>query len=310
MILATTSIRDIDAVEHRVLGAIRLVDDPTGTTLVVPAVIESRSAVVIDIPPPGPLTEVKSMVVGPGALDIRQNRRGWFVIFQAPLFDTYTLAFLNPGNPLEPPANRRLRLRFAITSAGPEHLPRFFDFLLPRSLSADSASSVLIPHAVELLRAPAATLADGWAALRVRVRQNDTLATLPGVLIRAFRSPRAANAEPIGVGLTEWRDEHMRGEAVVPIPRLLRFTPGSGTNVLETTHAIELEVTRDRNFPDPTLRAPTVVQIPDVDALIAGVGASIVRRVSTPGTADFVINPPAPHAIAAAEELVLDLTMP
>ncbi len=312
MILTAKNLRDIESEDRRVLGAIRLVDHPTRAPLVVPAAIEARGAAIIDVTPPGPPAVVQQVPLGRGAIDVRQNRRGWFVIFRAPLFDLYTRAFLTPVNPPELPATRRLRVRCAIADAGPDHLPRFFDFDLPRSLEAGDPDHVQIPLAVELLRTPSAPLADGWAALRVRVRQSATLATLPGVLVRVFRSPRAAGDEPIGVGLTEWRDAHLRGEAMVPIPGLRRFTPGAGVNVLETTHAIELEVTRDRNFPDPASATPALAQIPDLDALTAaaGPGTDIVRRVSIPGTADFVLDPPAPHTIAAAEELALDLTMP
>lgn len=310
MILTAKNIRDIEAEERRVLGAFRLVDGPTGAPLVVPATIAARSAAIIDVTPPGPPAVAQILALGRGAVDVRQNRRGWFVVFAAPLFDAYTRAFREPANPPELPADRRLRVRFAITESGPNHLPRFFDLLLPRSLDANDADSVFVPQPVELLRAPSATIADGWAALRVRVRRNATLDTLPGVLVRVFRRPRAPNAAPIGVGLTEWRDDHLRGDAVVPIPGLLRFTPGAGANVLETTHAIEVEATRDQNFPDPALATPALDQLPDIDALIAGVGATIVRRVSPPGAPAFGMDPAGPLTIAAGEELTLDLTLP
>jgi hypothetical protein len=310
MILTAKNIRDVELEDRRVLGAFRLVDGLTGAPLVVPAIVTARSAAIIDAPP-GPPGAAQPVTLGRGAIDVRQNRRGWFVIFAAPLFDTYTHTFLEPANPPELPANRRLRLRFAITDAGPNHLPRFFDLLLPRSLDPADADSVFAPQPVELLRAPAAPIPDGWATLRVRVRSNDTAAaTLPGALVRVFRSPRSPNAPPIGVGLTEWRDAHLRGEAVVPIPGLLRFTPGSGANVLETTHAIELVATRDQNFPDPALRTPPAEQLPDVDTLIAGVGPTIVRRVSTSGPDALGATPAGPHTIAAGEELALELAMP
>jgi hypothetical protein len=162
-----------------------------------------------------------------------------------------------------------------------------------------------------MLRAPAASVFDGWAVLRVNVRQTGTQATLPGVLIRVFRSPRPANAEPIAVGMTEWRNAHVRGEAVVPIPGLQRFVPGGGANVFETTHTLELEATRDQNFPDVNSDVPAVEQLPDVDALIAAAGANIIRRAQAPAIpALTIVRPALPLAIAAGEERAVELEMP
>jgi hypothetical protein len=111
--------------------------------------------------------------------------------------------------------------------------------------------------------------------------------------------------------MTEWRNEHVRGEAVVPIPGLQRFIPGGGANVFETTHTIELEATRDQNFPDVNTDMPAVEQLPDVDALIAGAGPGIIRRAQAPANpALTIVRPALPLAIAAGEERAVELEMP
>jgi hypothetical protein len=309
MILTAKNIHEIGSATRRALGAIRLTDQPAKNPVTIPARIEVLSAAIIDVAPPAPPVLVREVPLGLAAVRVHQNRRGWFVVSRAPFFDAYTSTFLNPVNPPELPAGRRLRLRLGVTDAGPQHLPRLFELLLPRSLDPDAAASVMVPQDVELLRAPSALVAEGWSTLRVRVR-NAAGAALPAALIRVFRRPRPANARPVGIGLTEWRGPSLRGEAVVPIPGLLRFAPGAGANVLDTKHDIEIEATRDTSFPDAALRTPIEDQLPDIDALIAGAGGTMVRRVSTPGPDALVMNPPHPLAIAAAESLTLDLTLP
>lgn len=310
MILTAKSIVDLEREDRRVLGALRMIDDASRAPLVVPGTVDARRADLIDIAGPGAPTVVSQVPIGFRAVTVRQNRNGWFVVFGAPLFDAYTGRFADPVNPPELAATQRLRLRLRITDAGPNHFPRFADVTLPRALDRAAVDSVFTPQDVRLLRAPAAPMPDGWAVLRVTVRQTGTRAALGGVLVRVFRQPQAGNAEPIGMGLTEWRDAKMRGEAAVPIPRLARFAPGGGANVMETTHRIALEATRDQNFPAPG-NAPATEEPPDIDQLIAGAGPGIVRRSTRPPPPILTVTrPPTPISIAAGEELTVELEMP
>ncbi|MGH7944037.1 MAG: hypothetical protein ACREH8_06145 [Opitutaceae bacterium] len=311
MILTAGAIREVEREERRALGAFRLVDHATGLSAVTVGDIEAVRAEIIDISAPGAPVVVSQVPLGSGAVDTRQNRRGWFVLFRAPLFDAYTRAFDQPLHPAELQPAQRLRLRLALTNAGPNHLPRLFDIVLPRSLDPDTAANVFVPHDVELLRAPGASVFDGWAVLRVSARQEGTQRALPGVLIRVFRRPRLSASEPIGVGMTEWRNTRTQGEAVVPIPGLPRFAPGSGANVFETTHAIELEATRDQDFPNAGNVTPDHEELPDIDALNAGVGGNIIRRAAAPANpALAIVRPTTPLAMAAGEELPVVLEMP
>jgi hypothetical protein len=111
--------------------------------------------------------------------------------------------------------------------------------------------------------------------------------------------------------MTEWRDERTRGEAIVPIPGLQRFIPGTGANVFETTHGIEIEATRDTNFPDPADNLADEEKLPDVDALISGAGGTIIRRSPAPANpALTIIRPTGPLSIAAGEERSVTIEMP
>lgn len=310
-VLTARTIREVEHEDRRVLGAFRLVDHVTGSPLLTSGKIEALGAAIVDVGQPGPPVVVSQVTLGADAVDIRQNRRGWYVVFRAPMFDAYTRAFEAPANPAELQPTQRLSLRLAITNAGANHLPRLFDLILPRSLQPDAADNVFTPHDVELFRAPAANVLDGWAVLRVSVRQQGTQAPLPGVLVRVFPRPRNPNDDPIGIGMTEWRDVRTQGEAIVPIPGLPRFIPGAGANVFETTHGIELEATRDQNFPNEIDDVTDDEELPDVDALIAGVGATIVRRAPPPANpALTVIRPIGPLSIAAGEEVAVTLEMP
>ena len=311
MILTARTLREVEHEDRRVLGAFRLVDHVSGTPIATTSSIQAIDAAIIDVAPPGPPAIVSQVPLGPRAVDIRQNRRGWYVVFRAPLFDTYTRQFDQPSNPAELQLTQRLRLRLALTDVGPNHLPRFFFFTLPRSLVPDAEGNVFTPHVVELFRAPAASVLDGWAVLRVSAQQEGTQAALGGVLIRVFPRPRDPADPPLGVGMTEWRDERTHGEAIVPIPGLQRFLPGAGASVFETTHGIEIEATRDTNFPNPADNLANKEELPDVEALISGAGDTIIRRSPPPANpALTIIRLSGPLSIAAGEERSVTLELP
>jgi hypothetical protein len=306
MILAAQTLRPIESVDRRVLGAFQLVDHATRLPVVFPANIEARSAAIVELQAGDTAVTIQPVPLAAGAVRIRQNRIGRFVVFSAPLFEGYIAEFTAPATPapLADPA-RRLRLQLAITRAGPGHLPRMFALDLPRALDPAGAGNVFEPQDVELFRAPSAPVQDSWAILRARVTQAGTGTALPGVLIRVFRRPRQPADEAIGAGLTEWRDARLRGEALVAITGLQRFVPGGGPNVIETTHAIEVEVTRDAAFTG----APDT--LPAVDRLLAGTGEGVIRPPGQPPDSVLTILRPAPPlSIAAGEELALELEMP
>jgi hypothetical protein len=288
----------IEAADRRVLGALQFVDAVTGLPIAAPAQVEVRGAEIAGVPVDVALHE--------NAVRLRQNRAGLVVIFSAPFFDTYTNTVDAPATPAQTAADP-LRLRLAVVDAGPSYLPQEFFVDLPRSLDPDAPGAVFNPVRIGLFRAPNASMLDGWAVLRVLVTAAGAPATrLPGVLIRVFRAPRAAEDLPIGVGMTDWRGGII-GEAVVPVADIQRFRPGAGASVIETDQAIEIEATRHNGF------TGAGAALPLASALVAGSGAGVVRPPNAPpGSSLQVLLPaaPPPLRVQAGREYVVHLAMP
>jgi hypothetical protein len=293
--LAQRPIRVLDdRVDRRVLGAIRFVDATTRQPVTAIAKVEARFAMFPGIPVPVPVPD--------RSIQIRQNRRGWFVIFRAPFFDAYIATFDSPQPPAEL-GGAQLGLRVDVSDAGPYYLPRQFQVDLPRSLDPAADGNVFDPLDVRLFRAPSSPLLDGWAVVRVSIARTGAgpRQGLGGVLVRAFVPQHAADAQPLGVGMTDWR-RTVAGEAVVPIviPRF-RAGDGNGGGVIQTTQDIELEVTRDPQFPR------TADDLPDLATLEAGGHPRFV----VPGAAETtLVRPDVPLQIRAGRELSVVLTMP
>lgn len=286
-----------EAIERRVLAGVQFVDAVTRLPVTVTASLSVRRALVAGVAAELPLAE--------RAVDIRQNRRGVYVLFRAPFFDTYTSRFMDPAAPAETQAGP-LRLRVSLSDAGPQYLPQEFEIPLPRALDPAAAESVLEPQQVRLFRSPSAPGRDGWAVLRVSVRQAgaNPVNRLPGVLVRVFRSPRGPADQPIGSGMTDWRGG-ARGEALVAVADLQRFRPGAAGNVIETEQEIVLEATRHTGF------TGTAGQLPDVARLIAGAGPGIVRPPGLPLNSQLtILRPATPIRVRPGREYVVELAMP
>lgn len=289
--------RIVETVDRRVLAGFQFVDAVTRVPLAVSASVAAREATIPGIPGEVRLPE--------NAVDIRQNRRGVFVLFRAPLFDTYTASFTNPQDPPEV-QNGPLRLRLSVGDAGPHYLPQRFQLELPRALDPAAAATVFEPVRVGLFRSPRAPVRDGWAVLRVSVAQAGANPPRPlaGVLVGVFRSPRGAGDLPIGAGMTDWREE-ARGEALVAVADIQRFRAGQGPNVVETEQEIVLEATRDNGFTG----APG--QLPDVARLLAGTGTGIIRPPDRPaGSQLTVVRPATPLRVRPGREYAVELAMP
>lgn len=299
MNLELLPLRRLETADRRVLGAFQFVDALTTLPLGGPATIAVRGATIDGAPIDVALHE--------HTVRIRQNRGGRFVVFSAPLFETYTSTFNDPLPPAETAAHP-LRLQLAVTDAGPYYLPQGFAIDLPRPLDPAAPNSVLAAITVGLFRAPSAPVQPGWAVLRVRVTQSGTSpeVPLPGVLVRVFRRPRAAADQPIGAGVTDWRGG-IAGEACVPVIGLQRFRPGAGANVIDTDQAIEFEAARHTTF------TGAAGQLPDVSALLAATGSGLVQPPSQPpGSQLEIVQPatPPPMRVQAGREYVVHLAMP
>lgn len=277
MIFAPPFHRVAEHVDRRVLGAVQFVDAVTQLPISIAANVEVRGATLENGAPP------VAVPLGERSVQIRQNRSGIHAILRAPFFDEYAATFDAPQNP-----PGRLRLRLAVTDAGPHYLPLEFAVTLPRSLNHPDDASVFEPVRVGLFRAPGGPVLGGWSVLRVRVADNVSRG-LPGVLVRVFRSPRAGGDRAIGQGMSEWRGG-LRGEALVAVADLPRFRPGGGGNVFETEQAIVIEALRDPNFTGAR------GQFPDLTSILAGPSVTLI--------------PPAAPNLRAGRETTASITMP
>ena len=279
MTFAPPLYRVIEHVDRRMLGAFQFVDAVTGFPVVLAAKVEVRSAALVN---GGAAANVP---LPEGSVRLQQSQSGFQAIFRAPFFDDYAASFEGPQDPAETtPAGKRLRLRLALTDAGPHYLPQEFEFDLPRPTDPAAPNNVFRPVVVNLFRAPGAPLLGGWSLLRVRVAEANTDTPLPGVLVRVFKSPRDVGDPPIGEGMSEWRG-HLRGEALVAVADLPRFRAGQGNNVFETTQAVHLETRSDTNFTGASGQFPNRARI-----LGAADPAIEVRR--SDGPADLAVAPP------------------
>ena len=295
MNLTAYSIRTLESVDRRMLGAFQLLD--AVTHLPVHRSVEARVLSAL-------LARSTGDIVVPLSrqdVQLRQNRSGFQVVARAPFFDDYAGALLDPQPPSET-QDGPLRLRLAIEDAGPHYLPRQFTIELPRAHDPNASETVFEAVPVLLFRTPSAPVQDGWALLRVRVTETGSNPPnpVPGVLIRVFRSPRAAAVPPIGLGMTEWRGD-VRGEALVPITGVQRFRPGAGDNVMESDLPAVWEAARAVAFTGAANQSPDPTRIL----------TAIPQDPAAPAPAEVaVIRATAPLFVRAGHTHPLQLSMP
>ncbi len=261
MILSRPYLNVVESDVRRLLAAVQLVDAVTDLPVIAPTVIYPthaelvRDAGNIDVP------------FLPTSLVVRQNTSGFHVILRAPHFDAYASTFLDPEDPPET-VDGPLRIGFVLEDPGPKYLPQSFSVDLPRGARPEDPDSVFDPVRMIVMRAPSAPVQHGWAVLRVRVFEagTDPEVPLPGVLLRAYSSPRDAADDPIGWGMTEWRGD-LRGEALVPIAGVQRFRPGTNGNVIESNLPVVIEASRLVDF------TGALNTYPDVSRILAAIPA-------------------------------------
>lgn len=204
--------RELERVEDRVLGALRLVDAGTGAPI-------QRRLRVEAVSPPSPR--------------LVHNPSGLVVVASWPPLATHREHFDAP--PAEP-APGSLSLDLAITDPDGQYMPRRCRMALPRDPDPDAPDSLLRALDVPMYPAPAAALGTNWSALRVSLAGAGGEA-LGGALLRVRR-----NGEVLARGLTDWRGEGL--VAVVGVP-VTTFSEGDDVVVVS-----EIEVTLEAVF-DP-----------------------------------------------------------
>jgi hypothetical protein len=216
-----------EAVDRRVLGAVRFVDAVTRTEVNTP------------------------LVVGAEGVAWRRNSRGWFVVAEAPRLRHHTFAF--DAAPTDVVLGA-VPVELTVRDPGGTYLARRHTLTLPRSADptrAGAADSLFRPVDVPMFRSPSTPVTPGWAVVRVTVTNRATGASLPGALLRVLST--AATQAVLATGLAD-----ARGEGVIVLPNVPVTTFGTGASVLATeiTTTVEAVVLPgSRGVPDPDVIA-------------------------------------------------------
>lgn len=179
----------VEMLDRRVLAALRFRDAVTGATVA------------------GPLD-----VRAPGVRWIR-NRRGWWVLAQAPGLEAHTRAFMAPP---AAPAIGSAALVVRVADPAGRYLPRVAALALPRDpdpAKAAKPESLFQPLEVDLFPSPAAPVSPNWAVLRVSA--SGAGGPLAGALLRVVR--KASPTTVLGRGMTDARGEALVAVAGIPV---------------------------------------------------------------------------------------------
>ena len=189
------ALRELERIEHRVLGALRFVDAATGRERL------------------GPL-ELSAVE---GTARFVRSRSGLQVLWDWSGLREHASAFTAP--PGAPPTGS-VPFRFEVRDPTGEYLPRRASLDLPRNPDPDLAhdpDSLFQPATVPLYRAPAAPTGPNWAVIRATVTDAASGARLGGAVLTVTRGERV-----IARGLTDGR-----GEGVVPVVGIPMLTFGA-----------------------------------------------------------------------------------
>jgi len=267
--------RPLEALDRRVLGALRFVDANTGAVVrdaLLPRVAGAR---------------------------LQRNRSGLWVLsgVDAPAeLAAHGAAFERP--PAAPPLGD-VPLALDVSDSAGRYLPRRATLALPRDPAPANAAlpgSLFQPIDVALFPSPAAATGANWALLRLSVTDDASGDALGGVLLRVTR-----DGATLARGLSDWR-----GEALVAVPGVPVTTwsdaPGAvvASEVGATLDAVFDPATGSRT-PMARVRAgtaPATLPAVDPDDLAA-------RRATLPATSRPVLL-----AAGRATTLHLPLALP
>lgn len=219
----------VELIDRRVLGAVRFLDAPTGLRIAAPLRVASD-----------------------GVRWVR-NRRGDYVVLDAPGFEPHTVSFDRP--PAAPPIGS-VRMTCRVDDPGGMYLARRFTLALPRDpdpAHSGRPDSLFTAAAVPLYPSPSAGALPGWAVIRASARRAGAGRPLAGAWIRVVR---AADDAFLAGGMTD-----ARGEAFVAVPGIPVTTWGDGSGAVLTR---EVESRIELVFD------PLAADVPDPDELEAG----------------------------------------
>lgn len=187
----TLLMRELERVEHRVLGALRCVDAATRVAVDVPLQITVAGAT------------------------LRRNRSGLHVVTQ--VIEPAELAAHEAAFDAPPatPAIGSVALVARISDPSGRYLPRLASLALPRDpLPANAATpgSLFRPIDIALFPASLAPVGVNWAVLRVSLRHDASGDALGGALLLVESSGTV-----LARGMSDWRGEALVGIPGVPV---------------------------------------------------------------------------------------------
>jgi hypothetical protein len=186
--------RELERIETRVLGALRLVDASTGVDIDTPLVLRALD----------------------GHARFVRNPSGLHVIAFWSTLAAHEAAFVTPPN--EPDVGA-FELPISITDPAGRYLPRRVTVALPCEPDPDNADdegSLFRPVLTPMYPAAAAATGPNWSVVRVSVTDQASGDALGGAFLNARR-----NGDVLGRGLTDGR-----GEGLLALPGIPMLTFG------------------------------------------------------------------------------------
>ena len=246
-------LRELERVEHRVLGALRFVDAATG----------------VDIRTPLEVRAVEGDAV------LVRNQSGLWVVDSWSDLAPHAASFDEPP-PAPAPGSRLLQLSVRDPLGG--YLPRRVALALPRDPEAeDEADSLFRPREVQMFPTPASPTGANWSVLRVTVTEEDTGDALGGALVLVRR-----NGDIMARGLTDGRGEAL--VAIVGVP-MLTFGEDDEVVVVDEVAVVVSAVFRSivgPRTPMAALRAGTPPPVPEVDPETLEAASDVLPQAALP----------------------------
>ncbi|WP_143467523.1 hypothetical protein [Leptolyngbya ohadii] len=226
--------------DRRIIGAIRFVDAATD--------LQIRELLQVEAP--------KAKFI--------RNLSGYYVIVQAPGFETYSRSFETA--PIVAPQDLTITIQ-----------DNLGQYLTQQQTIRIPPNDPFQPLEVRLFPAPTAKLAAGWAVVRVIVTKTGTDRGLAGAYVRVLR---ASDSRILGTGLSD-----QRGEAVVAVVRdipAITWKEVDGRLVMTSEIAVRVEAFFDAAaspIPNPVQLENRLSSLPttSLDLMIAASRSHVAR---------------------------------
>jgi hypothetical protein len=245
-----------ESVDSRILAAFRFLDGETTQPITTPLAVS-----------------------GTGSRLIR-NRRGLYVLSEAPGFADYTSRFDKPPSPEPAPTT----LAFTVVDPSRRHLPRSFSVELPREVpedpeNPDDASKVVfLPVDVRMYPSPTARPLPGSATVRLSLKDAGGAPLARAVIRLKVTVPDGPTLQALGLS-----DE--RGEVLLILPGIPVISWGQEEEdaLIETKFTATLEWAPApivAGLPAPDMPTPTFTLLPQT--LQVASGLEIHRPITIP----------------------------